>query len=251
MAPTKSSSASKTSTPKAKSTTPKAKSTVTPPKGKSTPKAKSTTPKAKSAPSTPKKSRSSKSKSVAATETPVVEQAAAPAAAAPAAAAPAAPSNPWANIEQQFTELTARLAEFKTLYNSINSDVRALQKEVQRQMRESTRKTRRKQPALNPDGTKRGPSGFAKPTLISNELCSFLGQPEGTEMARTEVTKALTAYIKEHKLQDANNKRNIIPDAKLAGLLKTKPEDELTYFNLQKYMKIHFPKPSSAKEIAV
>lgn len=249
MAPTKSSSASKTSTPKAKSTTPKAKSTVTPPKGKSTPKAKSTTPKAKSAPSTPKKSRSSKSKSVAATETPVVEQAAAPA--APAAAAPAAPSNPWANIEQQFTELTARLAEFKTLYNSINSDVRALQKEVQRQMRESTRKTRRKQPALNPDGTKRGPSGFAKPTLISNELCSFLGQPEGTEMARTEVTKALTAYIKEHKLQDANNKRNIIPDAKLAGLLKTKPEDELTYFNLQKYMKIHFPKPSSAKEIAV
>ena len=118
-------------------------------------------------------------------------------------------------------------------------------------MREVSRKTRRKQPALNADGTKRAPSGFAKPTLISNELCSFLGQPEGTEMARTEVTKHLTSYIKEHKLQDANNKRNIIPDTKLAQLLKTKPEDELTYFNLQKYMKIHFPKASSNQTITV
>ena len=118
-------------------------------------------------------------------------------------------------------------------------------------MRESTRKLRRKQPALNPDGTKRAPSGFAKPILISNELCSFLGHPEGTEMARTEVTKQLTSYIKEHNLQDANNKRNIIPDTKLAQLLKSNPEDQITYFNLQKYMKIHFPKASSNKSITV
>ena len=43
---------------------------------------------------------------------------------------------------------------------------------------------------------KKEPSGFAKPTLISNELCDFLSKPNGTEMARTEVTKYLTQYIK-------------------------------------------------------
>ena len=93
---------------------------------------------------------------------------------------------------------------------------------------------------------KRAPSGFAKPALISKELCSFLGQPEGTEMARTEVTKHLTSYIKEHNLQDSVNKRKIVPDAKLKKLLNLSPSDEVTYFNLQKYMKVHFPKPASA-----
>jgi len=77
--------------------------------------------------------------------------------------------------------------------------------------------------------------------LISPELCSFLGKPKGTEMARTEVTKFLTTYIKEHELQDPSNRRKILPDKKLHTLLNTKKSDEVTYFNLQKYMKVHFP----------
>ena len=148
-------------------------------------------------------------------------------------------------IESDFASLNERLAQFKTMYTSITSDLRKLQKNMARHVKENSRRNRkRKAPAG--DRPKRAPSGFAKPALISKELCSFLGKPTGTEMARTEVTKYLTSYIKEHNLQDQANKRKIIPDAALKKLLNVKPSDELTYFNLQKYMKVHFPKPASA-----
>lgn len=148
-------------------------------------------------------------------------------------------------IESDFASLNERLGQFKTMYTSITSDLRKLQKNMARHVKENSRRNRkRKAPAG--DRPKRAPSGFAKPALISKELCSFLGKPTGTEMARTEVTKYLTSYIKEHNLQDQANKRKIIPDAALKKLLNVKPSDELTYFNLQKYMKVHFPKPASA-----
>ena len=88
-------------------------------------------------------------------------------------------------------------------------------------------------------GGNREPSGFAKPTLISKELSTFLGKPPETHMARTEVTKALTEYIREHKLQDEKDKRTILPDKKLGKLLNSNDE-KLTYFNLQKFLKPHF-----------
>jgi len=63
-------------------------------------------------------------------------------------------------------------------------------------------------------------------------------------MARTEVTREINSYIREHKLQDKDNGRKIIADKKLTGLLKLKKGDELTYFNLQRYMSPHFAKAS-------
>jgi hypothetical protein len=95
-----------------------------------------------------------------------------------------------------------------------------------------------------PQSYERGPSGFVKPTLISDELAMFLGEPVGTEMARTDVSKALTRYIRENGFQDPENDRKINPDEKLSNLLRLKEEekDTLTYFNLQKYMKPHFIK---------
>ena len=147
-------------------------------------------------------------------------------------------------IESDFASLNERLGQFKAMYASITTDLRKLQKNMARHVRENSRRRKRKAPAG--DRPKRAPSGFAKPALISKELCSFLGQPEGTEMARTEVTKHLTSYIKEHNLQDSENKRKIVPDAKLKKLLNLTASDEVTYFNLQKYMKVHFPKPASA-----
>ena len=111
----------------------------------------------------------------------------------------------------------------------------------------SNRKQKRKRKTATPDdGIKRPPSGFAKPALISDELCCFLGTPSGTEMARTEVTKLITSYIKEHNLQNAANKREIAPDAKLKNLLNINKGDVLTFFNLQKYMKVHFPKTAAS-----
>ena len=148
-------------------------------------------------------------------------------------------------LEADYNSLMTRLGEFKTLYTGITSDLRRLQKNMNRYIREASKRSR-KPKNTDPNRPKRPPSGFAKPALISNELCSFLGVENGTEMARTEVTKHLTTYIKEHNLQDQANKRKILPDSKLQKLLNVTPSDEVTYFNLQKFMKVHFPKSAAA-----
>jgi chromatin remodeling complex protein RSC6 len=89
--------------------------------------------------------------------------------------------------------------------------------------------------------------------LISEELAAFLNKPYGTEMARTSVTKEINMYIKEKSLADKDNGRHIIPDQALSTLLNLSPTDELTYFNLQKYMRHHFAKaePSVAPAATV
>lgn len=148
-------------------------------------------------------------------------------------------------LEADYQSLMTRLSEFKTLYTGITSDLRRLQKNMNRYIREANKRSRRPK-SSDPNRAKRPPSGFAKPALISNELCSFLGVESGTEMARTEVTKHLTTYIKEHNLQDQENKRKILPDSALQKLLNVTPSDEVTYFNLQKFMKVHFPKSGAA-----
>ena len=65
-------------------------------------------------------------------------------------------------------------------------------------------------------------------------------------MARTEVTREINAYIRANNLQDKDNGRKINADTKLTSLLKLSPGDELTYFNLQKFMSPHFAKASKA-----
>jgi chromatin remodeling complex protein RSC6 len=95
-------------------------------------------------------------------------------------------------------------------------------------------------PRPRPMSIQRVPSGFVRPTKISDELAMFLGKPVGTEMARTDVSRLINGYIRVNNLQDPQNGRNINPDTKLRALLRLGENDELTYFNLQKYMKHHF-----------
>ena len=212
--------------------------------------AKKTTPKTTPAKKTSGK-KSTASKTVSAPAVPEPEVVAAPATPASETTAPATTETPAPEvtlldqIESDFASLTERLGEFKAMYASITSDLRKLQKNMTRHVKENSRRNRRRK-APSGDKPKRAPSGFAKPALISPELCSFLGKPEGTEMARTEVTKHLTTYIKEHNLQDSENKRKIVPDAALKKLLNVDESSELTYFNLQKFMKVHFPKSATA-----
>ena len=142
------------------------------------------------------------------------------------------------SIESQFANLTTKLTELRSLESSIMSDLRQLQKTTNTYLKSLSKKSGKS----SGEKKKRAPSGFAKPTEISAELCAFLDVKKGTEMARTEVTKHLTQYIKANKLQDKTNMRRILPDKKLGKLLKVGDGDEVTYFNLQKYMKVHFPK---------
>tara|TARA_B100000674_G_C37890768_1_gene938860 strand:+ start:203 stop:676 length:474 start_codon:yes stop_codon:yes gene_type:complete len=144
-------------------------------------------------------------------------------------------------VSERFQGLLQQLASLSTQLKSVVSEVKSLEKKVQSELRAANKRKARKS-----GGGNRKPSGFAKPCVISTELCNFLGKPNGTEMARTEVTKYLTTYIKEHKLQDQANRRRILPDKKLGKLLGVGKNDEVTYFNLQKYMKGHFPSSASS-----
>tara|TARA_B100000902_G_C27285813_1_gene904362 strand:- start:1164 stop:1769 length:606 start_codon:yes stop_codon:yes gene_type:complete len=145
-------------------------------------------------------------------------------------------------IEASMTEVFSSFAEsIQTLTASLNklkTDYKVLEKQVLKEARGMDKVNAKR----NKNKGTRAPSGFVKPASISKELAKFLGVPEDTQMARTDVTKLITSYVKEHSLQDKTNGRKIIPDAKLKSLLKVKTGEDVTYFNLQKYMKPHFVK---------
>jgi upstream activation factor subunit UAF30 len=142
------------------------------------------------------------------------------------------------NILDQSTELLAKLQQVGNLISSIKVEYRALEKKWQRQLKTAQKQSsKRKRKSGN-----RAPSGFVKPTRISDELAKFLDKPTSSEMARTEVTREINKYIRTNNLQDKVNGRKINPDSKLSSLLKLKKTDELTYFNLQRYMSPHFAK---------
>ena len=143
-----------------------------------------------------------------------------------------------APLAEKSIEFLAKLQQLSALLSTLKSEYRVLEKQWTRELRSAQKQSsKRKRKAGN-----RAPSGFVKPTRISDELASFLEKPAGTEMARTEVTREINVYIRNHNLQDKANGRKINPDTKLASLLKLKKTDELTYFNLQKYMSPHFAK---------
>jgi upstream activation factor subunit UAF30 len=150
-----------------------------------------------------------------------------------------APVDEAASLSSQVAELMTTFQRLSTEARAASTKLRSIDKQYQRALRiaEKNKNKKRKN-----SGVPRAPSGFVKPTLISKELASFLNKPQGSEMARTEVTKEINCYIRANKLQDAKNGRIIRPDSKLATLLSIGKDDELTYFNLQKFMSPHFAK---------
>uniref|UniRef100_A0A6C0J0I9 DM2 domain-containing protein n=1 Tax=viral metagenome TaxID=1070528 RepID=A0A6C0J0I9_9ZZZZ len=141
-------------------------------------------------------------------------------------------------IMVKMAEFSAKLQQLVALFSNVKSDFKTLEKAMAREMKAAAKASSKKRR----NNGNRKPSGFVKPTRISDELANFLGKEIGSEMARTEVSKEINAYIQSHSLQDKKNGRIIHPDAKLTKLLKVAKEDELTYFNLQRYMKHHFQK---------
>ena len=145
------------------------------------------------------------------------------------------------SLSSLFSDFGSKLQTLSSGLSTLRSDFRVLERNVAREMRAAQKISKRKRKSGN-----RAPSGFVKPTLISKELANFLGKPVGTEWARTEVTREINAYIRTHSLQDKENGRKINPDTKLRALLQLKKDEELTYFNLQKYMSPHFAKATPA-----
>ena len=145
-----------------------------------------------------------------------------------------------AELNDDISELLKNIQSRVALDNAIKVSVKAIEKKVaklQKLMEKSTKKRKTSQNKM---------SGFEKPTPISDELAKFVGEPIGTLLARTEVSKKIHEYVKTNNLQNPSNRRIIHPDAKLKKLLNTTGKDELSYFNLQKFLKVHFKKEVKA-----
>ena len=184
-------------------------------------------------------------KAVVKTEPAAPVAAAAPVVKTEAAAADAAVEMDSSLVEQS-GEFLVKLQQLGALINALKTEYRTLEKKWTRDLKVAQKQSSKRKRKAGA----RAPSGFVKPTRISDELASFLAKPSGTEMARTEVTRDINKYIREHNLQDKANGRQINPDSKLASLLKVAKNDVLTYFNLQRYMSPHFAKAGDASSSA-
>lgn len=143
------------------------------------------------------------------------------------------------NYDQEFATLHEQLTLALQTVKAVSSSLKALEKRVARDRKIMNKKMKgRAKRVVDPN---KPPSGFAKPGPVSKELANFLGLKDGELIARTEVTKKITEYCKEHNLQKAEDKRTINVDPTLKKLLRIKKGEELTFFNLQKYMKVHYP----------
>jgi chromatin remodeling complex protein RSC6 len=172
-------------------------------------------------------------------ETPVVET---PVSETPVSETPVVetPVQEDVGYDQEFLEIQEHLKNAMTLIKTLTINVSKLEKRVARDRKVMDKKMRGKKPrVVDPN---KPPSGFAKPGPISPELAKFLDIPKDELIARTEVTRKITAYCKKHDLQKKEDGRHILPDKALKKLLNIKDGEELTFFNLQKYMKVHYPK---------
>jgi upstream activation factor subunit UAF30 len=141
-----------------------------------------------------------------------------------------------------YTDFNTKLSNLRNQFASLITEFKTLQKQAEKDLKAAQKVSNKRKGKVS----NRTPSGFTKPTIISDQLADFLAKPKGSLIARTEVTREINAYIRANKLQDPANGRKINPDAKLKKLLTLKSTDELTYFNLQKFMSQHFQKSTPA-----
>lgn len=191
----------------------------------------------------PAATKASKKAAAPATATPVV---AAPVAATPAAVtAPAveAAEGAAASVQDDVRSMLTQANTVRETVGSLVAELKRLEKRVARLQKDADKRKRRGKKVLA-EGEVAPPrklSIFELPTPLSNDLCSFLGRPAGSKESRSNVTKAITTYVKEKNLKD---KHTIKPDTKLKALLGVADADVLTYFNLQRYLNRHYLKPT-------
>jgi chromatin remodeling complex protein RSC6 len=148
------------------------------------------------------------------------------------------------NCVDSMNVLIADLEKLAKITRGLANNMKKVKKAHERELKAVSKANKggKKKRSRDPDAPKRAPSGFNKPAPLSKDLCKFLGVDAKVELSRPAVTKQITKYIKDNKLQNESNKREIVPDKKLSKLLSGPTDGEaLTFFNLQKYIKHHFP----------
>ena len=185
--------------------------------------------------------------------TPAVAAAPAPVAAAPVVnsvvAAPAETSEaPVVSVQDDVKAMLTQANTVRETVGALVSELKRLEKRVAKLQKEADKRRRKsKKPVEGEEAKPRKPSIFELPTPLSNDLCSFLALSNGSKESRSNVTKAITTYVKLHNLK---NKHTITPDAKLKSLLGVKEGEVLTYFNLQRYLNPHYLKAAAPSATA-
>jgi chromatin remodeling complex protein RSC6 len=137
------------------------------------------------------------------------------------------------STEVLFKKLNLQFHDLVSAMKTIQANLKVLEKEVAKDRKELKKKNKKKT-------DKKKASGFAVPTPISNELANLLGLPNDSQIARTDVTSRVIAYVKEHNLQNPENKKQILPNEALSSILQVPEGDVITFFNIQTYLKKHF-----------
>ena len=138
-------------------------------------------------------------------------------------------------VEDVFKVLVDKISSLTTLNKEIQVALKQVSKDYDK-LKKIVDKIQKKR-----ENARKSPSGFAKPNKISDELCDFIGVPHGTEKSRTDITRYINSYVKEHNLNKPDNKRIILPDEKLKKILNPKEGDLVTFFVLQRLISHHFP----------
>ena len=142
------------------------------------------------------------------------------------------------NYAEEFTHLLGQLRSLQTTLKDLTVYTTKLEKRVAKDQKAVQKRVNGKRKRATGNSS---PSGFSKPGKVSDELRTFLKLDKTELIARTEVTKRINAYCKEKGLQGEEDKRILLADKPLSKLLRLKKGDQLTFFNLQKYMKVHYP----------
>ena len=174
----------------------------------------------------------------------------APATGSPAVAA-AAPSQSSDALLSSLTEqLKALSSEFTSRVRDAVKATQEAAKAAKKEARDSKKKRKVDPATLTPEQrvaweARRANNAFLKQKPISPELAAFMSLSAGSKRSQTEVTKFISDYVKSHNCFDPSFKRRILPNAALAKLLRVDDKTEVTYLNLQRYLKVHFLKPTA------
>lgn len=196
------------------------------------------------APAAPKAVKAKKEK-VTASKVEIVVPTVAAGAPAVVAAAPAQTSD--ALLSNLTEQLKALSTEFTTRVRDAVKATQEAAKAAKKEARDSKKKRKVDPATLTPEQraaweARRANNAFLKEKPLSPELCQFMGLKAGEKRSQTDVTKFISEYVKSHSCFDPSFRRRIIPNAALAKLLRVDDKTEVTYLNLQKFLKVHFLK---------